>query len=194
MEFDVVLGGLGGQGIRLASQILAQAAAFEGKQAYQNNIYGGGVRGGAINATVVIADDEVLSPVRDQPWGAIAMDQRHASWFVGILRPGGIMVVNSTLAHSVAERPDCSVLMVPVTEIAEHEVGNIMLATMVALGIFVEISGIVRVESVIDAVPEILPPHRKELIAANGKAVRVGVEHARPLVAERREYNLALKG
>ena len=50
-----MLGGMGGQGIRLASQILAQAAGFEGKRAYQNNIYGQGVRGAAINATVVIA-------------------------------------------------------------------------------------------------------------------------------------------
>ena len=189
-----MLGGMGGQGIRLASQILAQAAGFEGKRAYQNNIYGQGVRGAAIYATVVIATEEVLSPVRDEPWGAIAMDQRHATWFGGIVQAGGIMVANSTLASELPERPDVSLMPIPATATAEQDLGNVMLATMLALGAFVEASGIVRVESLIEALPDMLPPHRQALIEANGDAIRAGVEIARPLVAERRDYNLALKG
>lgn len=189
-----MLGGMGGQGIRLASQVLAQAAGFEGKRAYQNNIYGVGVRGAAINATVVIADDEVLSPVRDQPWGGIAMDQRHTDWFGEIVRPGGILVVNTTLASAPPQRRDISVMELPATEAAEATLGNIMLATMYALGAFVRASGVVKVESVVEALPEILPPHRQKLIEANGAAVRAGAAAAEPLIAQRRDYNLALKG
>ena len=189
-----MLGGMGGQGIRLASQVLAQAAGFEGKQAYQNNIYGVGVRGGAINATVVIADDEVLSPVRDQPWGAIAMDQRHADWFGEIVQPGGIFVVNTTLASDVPKRVDISVMGLPATAAAESTLGNIMLATMYALGAFVRASGVVEVESVVEALPDILPSHRRKLIEVNGAAIRAGSAAAEPLIAERRDYNLSLKG
>ncbi len=194
MEFDIVLGGLGGQGIRLSSQILAQAAGFEGKQAYQNNIYGGGVRGGAINATVVIADREVLSPVRDEPYGALAMDQRHTSWFTDILRSGGIMVYNSTIAKPPKERPDTYLIPIPATALAEERLGNIMLASMVALGAFVEVTGVVSLQSIEDAIPEILPAHRKELIQANCQAARLGAETVRPLVEQRSYANLALKG
>ena len=82
----------------------------------------------------------------------------------------------------------------PATEAAEATLGNIMLATMYALGAFVRASGVVKVESVVEALPEILPPYRQKLIEANGAAVRAGAAAAEPLIAQRRDYNLALKG
>ncbi len=194
MEIDIMLGGLGGQGIRVASQILAQAAGWDGKQAYQNNIFGGGVRGGAINATVVIADDEVLSPVLDEPWGAIAMDQHHSDWFGEILSPAGIMVVNTTMASELPQRSDISLLEVPSTDLADKEFGKRVLATMIALGAFVEASGVVRVSSIREAVSDILPPHRRGNIEASVKALQLGADYAKPIIEARREFNLAQRG
>jgi 2-oxoglutarate ferredoxin oxidoreductase subunit gamma len=82
----------------------------------------------------------------------------------------------------------------PATAAAESTLGNIMLATMYALGAFVRASGVVEVESVVEALPEILPSHRQQLIEVNGAAIRAGASAAEPLIAERRDYNLALKG
>ncbi len=104
------------------------------------------------------------------------------------------MLYNSTIATPPKERPDCSIIPLDATKIAEDRLDNIMLASMVALGAFVEVTGVVSLKSIEAAIPEILPPHRKELIQANRQAARIGAEVARPLVQQRSAANLALKG
>ncbi len=67
MTFDLFMSGFGGQGVLLAGNLLAFAAIETGKEACFFPTYGVEKRGGAANCSVIIADEEVGSPVVGQP-------------------------------------------------------------------------------------------------------------------------------
>ena len=56
MEREVLLTGIGGQGVQLAAQVLAHAALDEGRDVQLFGAYGGMMRGGNTDATLVVAD------------------------------------------------------------------------------------------------------------------------------------------
>ena len=59
MEREVLLSGIGGQGVQLAAQVLAVAAVDEGRDVQLFGSYGGMMRGGNTDATLVLADSRV---------------------------------------------------------------------------------------------------------------------------------------
>ena len=56
MERELVLTGIGGQGVQLAAQVLATAAVLEDRRVMLFGVYGGTMRGGSSDSTVVVAD------------------------------------------------------------------------------------------------------------------------------------------
>ena len=108
MERELVLTGIGGQGIQLAAQVLARAAIAEGRSTQMFGSYGGMMRGGNTEATLVIADGPIEAPPtvahdlvgdRDAP-RLLGADDRPK------LRPGSLVLVNTTVFEGVV-RPRC---------------------------------------------------------------------------------------
>src|SRR3977135_2851608 len=74
MERELLITGIGGQGVQLAAQVLARAATLEGREVMFLGLYGGMMRGGNTDSTVVIADAPIAAPpVVARAWSAIAM-------------------------------------------------------------------------------------------------------------------------
>ena len=61
-EREVMITGMGGQGVQLAAQVLAQGATIEGRNVQLFGVYGGMMRGGNTDASVVIGDGPILAP------------------------------------------------------------------------------------------------------------------------------------
>jgi 2-oxoglutarate ferredoxin oxidoreductase subunit gamma len=99
------------------------------------------------------------------------------------LRSGGVLLANSTLVTKLPERDDIRVAGVPATRLAETA-GNIMGAGMVALAAFAEVSGLVPVDALADAMRESLPPHRQHLAEANVAYLDAGARYAREHLAD----------
>ena len=59
MEHEIMSTGIGGQGVQLAAQILARAATLEDRQVMYLGTYGGTMRGGNTDTTIVIADGHI---------------------------------------------------------------------------------------------------------------------------------------
>ncbi len=73
MERELLLTGIGGQGVQLAAAVLAQAAVAEGREVQLFGSYGGMMRGGATEATVVVADEPIEAPPTVEPaWSAVS--------------------------------------------------------------------------------------------------------------------------
>ena len=53
-EYELLVTGIGGQGVQLAAQVLARAATLEGRDVMLFGIYGGTMRGGNTDGTVVV--------------------------------------------------------------------------------------------------------------------------------------------
>jgi 2-oxoglutarate ferredoxin oxidoreductase subunit gamma len=179
-RYEVRLSGSGGQGIILAGIILAEAAGiYEGKEVCQTQAYGPEARGGASKAEVVISDGQIDYPKAIRPDLVLAMNQKACDSYCSDLKPGGLLIVDSTL---VKDLPTPRPLALPFTQIARQDLGKEMVANIVALGALAKISGIVAVENLEKAVLARVPPGATDL---NRRALAAGVAAAEALLAQR---------
>ena len=93
---SIVMVGVGGQGILLASEILAQAAMLEGYEVKTNEVHGMAQRGGSVVAQVRYGP-VVYSPLVARGSAQVlgALEQIEALRFADFLRPDGLAVVNA---------------------------------------------------------------------------------------------------
>jgi 2-oxoglutarate ferredoxin oxidoreductase subunit gamma len=161
MHQEILMAGAGGDGIMLIGQLLAHAAVNEGKNIVWFPSYGPESRGGSAECTVILSTDEIGSPIMSSPNTLIAFNQIQLDKFAPNVKSGGLIILNSSLATAPKDRTDCTILSVPAGELAE-QAGNIRAANMVMLGRYVSASNAVTLESVIKALPEVLPPHRQD--------------------------------
>ena len=178
MERELVLTGIGGQGIQLAAQVLARAAIAEGRSVQMFGSYGGMMRGGNTEATVVIADGAIEAPptVADT-WSAMFMHHDFSEPTRAKLRPGSLVLVNTTVFEGTFDSDEYRVVEVAATDLAV-DLGNIMTASMVMLGAYVAATDIVTLDAVDAAIAASLPAYRSQHVARNVAAVRAGFDVA----------------
>ena len=167
VQKDVIMAGFGGQGILLIGKMLAYAGMQEGKEVSWMPSYGPEMRGGTANCTVVISDRPVGSPVIQNPRSVVAMNLPSLDKFETAVRPGGLLVINTSLINRGTDRDDIQVLLVPANEIA-NELGNPRGANMVALGAYVAASQAVS----FDVVEQVV----SDTFAAKPKVIDVNIE------------------
>ncbi|MEE2678500.1 MAG: 2-oxoacid:acceptor oxidoreductase family protein [Myxococcota bacterium] len=177
MERAILLTGVGGQSVQLAAQILARAATREGRHVLYLGAYGGSMRGGNTDSTVVVGDDPLdTPPIVSRAWGALAM---HPAYFDAVRRklaPSSLLLVNSSIFEDDVAGDAQHVFDVPATELAT-ELGNALAASLVLLGAFAGLTGIVTLESLVAAMRESVPAYRSQHLATNERALHTGFEN-----------------
>jgi 2-oxoglutarate ferredoxin oxidoreductase subunit gamma len=86
------------------------------------------------------------------------------------------MIANSTLVEEKKSRSDIKYVFVPITKSAD-ELGNVKMANILALGVLAKTSGLLSLEKVEKALDTVIPPHRKNLLPLNLKALKIGYEY-----------------
>ncbi|MGE5653369.1 MAG: 2-oxoacid:acceptor oxidoreductase family protein [Bacillota bacterium] len=173
MTHEVIMAGFGGQGVMLMGQLVAYAGMHEHKNVTWLPSYGPEMRGGTANCTVVVSDEEVASPVVVDPTCAVVMNIQSYDKFEPLVRPGGILLINSSLIDKVSTRTDITQYQIPVNEIAD-EIGNNKVANMVMLGAFIEATRAVSLGSIVESLKKVLPARRHNLIPVNQRALERG--------------------
>ena len=183
MERELLLTGIGGQGIQLAAQVLARAALGDGRSVQMFGSYGGMMRGGRTDATIVVADAAVEAPptVHDA-WSAIVMHDAYARPILGAVRPGGLVLLSAEVHGVAIDRSALTVVDVDAPAIAEG-IGNRMAASMVMIGAYAAATDLVTLEGLAGAVAESLPPYRRQLAEVNVAAIRAGFDAAPRAIA-----------
>ena len=120
----------------LIGKMLAYCALDSGKEVVWIPSYGPEMRGGTAYCTVVLADRPIGSPVIKNPAHLVVMNRPSLEKFGPVIKPQGVIVVNSSLIPIKTERDDIDELRVPCNDIA-IELGNAKALSMVALGAFV---------------------------------------------------------
>jgi len=115
---QILLSGHGGQGILLLGDYIAYSAMLDGKHVVYTPSYGPETRGGKAKCYVVISDDEIDTPIPEEPDLMIIMNQPSMD-FVPFLGKGGLLLYNSSLIEGQPQRGDIRKIAVPATEIAE---------------------------------------------------------------------------
>lgn len=175
-RFELRLSGSGGQGMIFASVVLGEAIGLaEGKNVVQSQSYGPEARGGASKADVVVSSEEIFYPKAMKLDLLLAMTQESMDKYYADLKEGGILIVDTSLVTSV---PTDKYYGLEFTRLARHEIGQIMVANVIALGAIAALTGIVSLESITNAVLSRAPKGTED---KNRKAVELGYNEAMKL-------------
>lgn len=178
MQKEIIIAGFGGQGVLFGGQVVAYAAMDTGKEVTWIPSYGPEMRGGTANCTVVIADDEIGSPLVKNPPLAIALNLPSFDKYEGLIQKGGTLIVNKSMVDRGAKRDDIHVILVPCNEIAE-QIGDKKLMNMVAVGALLTALPELSVKDVEKALEAHLPERHKHLLPKNYEALKRGFEAAK---------------
>jgi Pyruvate/2-oxoacid:ferredoxin oxidoreductase gamma subunit len=141
------------------------------------------MRGGNSDSTLVVADGDIQAPpLISHAWSAVVMHHKFWAPMAQKLRPGAIIVVNSSLFEGEVDRDAHRVFEVPVTDMAA-ELGDSMAASMVMVGAYAAITGLVTLDGALDGMRESIPPYRRQHVEGNERAIRVGWDATAKLTA-----------
>jgi len=173
MQQEIIISGFGGQGTLFAGQLLAYAAMDSGYHVTWIPSYGPEMRGGKARCTVVVSDEEIGSPLVRRPNAVIALNIPSMEAFEPAVKPGGVLVVNSSLVPRQSRRDDIRVIYAPASDMA-IDLGNVRLANVICLAALVRATGVVSLEAVKRALDDHLPERHRRLLGLNKEAMDKG--------------------
>ena len=159
-RYELRFSGSGGQGMILAGIIMAEAASIHGgRHAAQSQSYGPESRGGASKSEVIISDEPVDYPKATSIDCMLALTQEAATSYHKDVKEGGILLIDS---KEVADVPQGKFKLYnfPIIETAREELGKIIVANIISLGMLTELSGVVSHEEIKKAVSRARPHPR----------------------------------
>ncbi len=179
MMKQYVFAGFGGQGMLLIGKFLAMANMLDGKHVSWLPSYGPEMRGGTANCSVTVSDNEIGSPLVDNADVLIAMNLPSLDKFERTVKPGGLIVVNSSIIDRKVERDDVRVVYCDANRIAES-VKNPKGANVAILGAMMGADpDAVDTEKMIEAIRIELGERKLRFLEGNKAALAAGMELAR---------------
>jgi 2-oxoglutarate ferredoxin oxidoreductase subunit gamma len=173
MEYAIILAGFGGQGIMSAGRIVTSAALTEGREVSWFPSYGPEMRGGTANCGVVISDEPIGSPVINNPDVLIALNEMSLDKFAPLVKPGGLIIADSSLAPRPPARSDIRYIPIPASDMAS-QMGNMTFAAIILLGCLMEQTNCFERASFEQSLTDTLPLRYQHLIPAEMSAFDQG--------------------
>lgn len=173
MTEELIIAGFGGQGVMSMGQMVTYAGMTEGKNVSWLPSYGPEMRGGTANCSIIITDLEVASPVVTEATTVMILNKPSLDKFEKTVRKDGNIFINSSLVEKKCSREDIKAFYIPASDIA-LELGNVKIANMVMLGAYLEVTKVVTIDAVLDALKKVLGESKAELIPINRAALERG--------------------
>jgi len=113
MTFDIILAGVGGQGVLSVGAIIASSAMQEGLAVKQSEVHGMAQRGGTVVANLRLANQPIASDLI--PLGAAAlvlsMEPLESLRYVPYLAVGGVIVTSADPVRNIPDYPPLDTLL-----------------------------------------------------------------------------------
>ena len=170
---EVVMAGFGGQGMLMAGKVLAQAALDLGMEVSWLPSYGPEMRGGTANVIVCLSSKPIGSPLIESPRGLLVMNLPSLEKFAPKVKPGGVIVVNSSLVDRDPARDDCDVVHVAARDVA-IEAGSERAANFVMLGAYLGATEVLPEDAVERAIESEFTGNKAKFVPVNVAAFRAG--------------------
>lgn len=161
-RYEIRLSGAGGQGLILIGKILAEAASiYDNKNAIQSQSYGPEAHGGASRSEVIISDQDIEYPKAHNIDFLLAMTQEAVNKYAGDVKPGGIILVDSSYVDKVPNG-EYKIYSLAITKFAEEKIGKRIVANIMALGAIEHLSHAISEDSLINAIRARVPKGTEE--------------------------------
>lgn len=168
---EIIMSGIGGQGVILAGKVMCSTAADQGYQVTLSPAYGQEKRGGRTSCQIVMSE-EMGSPVISEANLILVMDEDSLRDYEGKVKKDGYLLVNSNMITTEVSRKDINVIKVPVNDIAK-EVGNPRSQNMVALGAVLKYNNFLNVE---DVKKQLEKKMKASIVDINKTAIQAGYD------------------
>lgn len=185
MKADIIVSGVGGQGILSIAAVIGEAAVHQDLYMKQAEVHGMSQRGGDVQSNLRISDKPIHSDLISKGKAnlIISLEPMESLRYLSYLDPNGWIVTNSTPFINITNYPDADALQkaldrVPnkvvfdVDQIAK-EVGSIRVANMVLLGAATPFLGI-SYEEIENGIKRIFERKGPDIVALNLKALAAG--------------------
>ena len=173
-DFSVIFAGFGGQGVLFMGKVTAYAGLIGGRQVTWMPSYGPEMRGGTANCSVCISDAPVGSPIITEADALVAMSIPSYGKFAGTVKPGGLLIYDSSIFRPEKIRDDVRVFALPATQLAGEE--NLAgIASMILLGKMFGETKIADVGTIRAALEKSVSEGRTQMIESNLRAIELGM-------------------
>lgn len=189
MKLDIILSGVGGQGILSIAAIIGEAAIKLGMNIKQAEVHGMSQRGGDVQSNLRISSEPIYSDLiaRGSADAIISLEPMEALRYLPYLSEGGWIVVNSTPFVNIPNYPQTEVLwnelralpqviMIDVDTIAK-DCGVARAANIVLLGAASVVLGFEQ-EQLESGIREVFARKGEQVVDMNITALRAGREAA----------------
>ncbi|MBR2494453.1 2-oxoacid:acceptor oxidoreductase family protein [Helicobacter sp.] len=183
MEAELRFTGVGGQGVLLAGEILAESRIRAGGYGIQASTYTSQVRGGPTKVDILLDSKEILYPYANEGHIDFMLSTAQVSYdqFKNGVKEGGVIVVEPNLViPSDDDRKRFKIYEIPIITIAKEEVGNVVTQSVVALGVTVAFTQCVDRNLVYETMISKVPA---KVIELNKKAFELGEKYANSAMA-----------
>lgn len=175
MTTRIVCSGFGGQGILALGNVIAEIALDQGKHVTWMPSYGAEMRGGTANCSVIISDTPIGSPmVQNRIDILCAMNQPSLDKFLPRVKPGGLVLVNTSIVTDKITRDDVTIVEIDATNIAV-KAGNVKVANMVMLSGFIKKTDLFTIEDVPAALERRFAGKDPKIVTMNVEAIKLGL-------------------
>jgi len=162
--------GSGGQGVILASVIMADAAVRAGLQAVQSQSYGPEARGGMCKAEAIVSNGQIWFSKVQKPDFLLVLTQASFHKFVEVLADDAVILADDSLTIPAGVDPS-RVVLAPILATAKEKVGRAMTANIVAVGAINALLHLFPQDALEAAVLDRVPKGTEDL---NRKALEAG--------------------
>jgi indolepyruvate ferredoxin oxidoreductase beta subunit len=193
MKIDIILSGVGGQGILSIAAVIGQAALENKHYMKQSEVHGMSQRGGDVQANLRISDKPIFSDLipLQQADLILSLEPMEALRYMPYVKEAGWIVTNETPFKNISNYPNegdiedeikkhKNHILINIDEIAK-EVGSARTANMVLLGAALPFLSLPE-EDIEDAISAIFEKKGEEIIKLNIKALRAGAEISRNIL------------
>jgi len=189
MKQDIILAGVGGQGILSIAYVIDNAALADGLFFKQAEVHGMAQRGGAVQSHMRLSNDAIWSDLipKGEADMILSVEPLEALRYFEYLRPGGIVVTSSTPYRNIPDYPDIGRVLEAVrkaprsvvvdSEILAREAGTVKAQNIVLLGAAAG-SLILKEASLLATIDALFRGRGAAVLEANLKAYELGKKAA----------------
>lgn len=196
MKSDIILSGVGGQGILSIATIIGEAALDEGLHIKQAEVHGMSQRGGDVQSNLRLSSDPIRSDLI--PYGTadliLSLEPMEALRYLPYLSEKGWVVTHSVPFINIPNYPDPEklieelnrlphVVLLDVEKLAK-ECGAPRSSNMVLLGAASDLLHI-GIEKFEEGIRRVFGRKGQEIVEANITALRCGREAAKSIIAQK---------
>ncbi len=171
-RLEVRFSGTGGQGLVLASIIIAEACMKDGYNVVQGESHGIEARGGACRGEVVISPDKIFDLSVHIPDIFVVLSQEACDNYYGELKEDSTVIIDSFKVKNIPEDIISNdIYKAPLTISVEEELGTTLPTNIAAIGMMNEVIGITGDNVMKEAISEMVPEGTEKM---NDEAYKLG--------------------